>query len=230
MEYSLLENGIDSLKKAKINIVEFVEFEKYYKGSSYHFLKDAIIFLNHGIEILLKYILSKQNESLIFTDINLYMEAKERLKNESKGKKNPFEFNNKRNVFDVELGNGNNKKKQLYTINLNEAIKRIKFLLDIDISKDVETAIILINDYRNHITHHSIILDEPSVNELVEKIKFLYRHILDFFQKHITERNVMKEVDAERYLYTQQEWEQYQRDLEEFIYDRAISDISLDEM
>lgn len=73
MEYSLLENGIDSLKKAKTNIEEY---EKYHKGSSYDFLKDAIIFLNHGIEILLKYILSKQNESLIFTDINLYMEAK----------------------------------------------------------------------------------------------------------------------------------------------------------
>ncbi|PRS59934.1 hypothetical protein [Bacillus pumilus] len=224
MEYSLLENGIDSLKKAKTNIEEF---EKYHQESSYHFLKDAIIFLNHGIEILLKYILSKQNESLIFTDINLYMEAKEKLKNESKGKKNPFEFNNKRNVFDVDLGNGN-KKKQLYTINLNEAIKRIKFLLDIDISEDVETAITLINDYRNHITHHSIILDEPSVNELVEKIKFLYSHILDFFQEHITERNVMKEVDAERYLYTKQEWEQYQRELEDFHYERAMSRISLD--
>lgn len=86
MEYSLLENGIDSLKKAKTNIEGF---EKYHKESSYHFLKDVIIFLNHGIEILLKYILSKQNESLIFTDINLYMEAKEKLKNESKGKKNP---------------------------------------------------------------------------------------------------------------------------------------------
>ncbi|WP_134155719.1 hypothetical protein [Bacillus subtilis] len=178
----------------------------------------------------MKYILSKQNESLIFTDINLYMEAKEKLKNESKGKKNPFEFNNKRNVFDVELGNGNNKKKQLYTINLNEAIKRIKFLVDIDISKDVETAITLINDYRNHITHHSIILDEPSVNELVEKIKFLYSHILDFFQEYITERDVMKEVDAERYLYTKQEWEQYQSDMEYFYSERAMSDISSDEM
>ncbi|ELS60267.1 hypothetical protein BSI_32650 [Bacillus inaquosorum KCTC 13429] len=40
----------------------------------------------------------------------------------------------------------------------------------------------------------------------------------------------MKEVDAERYLYTLQEWEQYQRDLELFYYDRAMSDISLDEM
>lgn len=223
MEYSLLENGIDSLKKAKTNIEEF---EKYYKKSSYHFLKDSIIFLNHGIEILLKYILSKQNESLIFTDIDLYMEAKKILKDQSKGKKNPFEFN-RRNVFDVNLSNGN-KKKQLYTINLNEAIKRIKFLLDIELSENVEAAITLINEYRNHITHHSIVLDESSVQELVEKIKFLYKYILDFFNDHITERNVMEEVDANRYLYTKQEWEQYQRDLEDYHHERAMSRISLD--
>lgn len=222
MEYTLLENGIDSLKKAKANIEEF---EKYHKESSYHFLKDATIFLNHGIEILLKYILSKQNESLIFTDIDLYMEAKEKLKKESKGKKNTF-FN-KRNVFDVDLSNGN-KKKQLHTINLNEAIKRIKFLLDIELSENVEAAITLINEYRNHITHHSIILDEPSVKELVEKIKFLYKHILDFFNDHILERNVVEEVDANRYLYTKQEWDQYQRDLEDFQNERAMSRVSLD--
>ncbi|MGG5774047.1 hypothetical protein ACLE91_04810 [Bacillus subtilis] len=224
MEFTLLENGIDSLKKAKAHIREF---EQYHEESSYHLLKDAIIFLNHGIEILLKYILSIQNESLIFTDINLYMEAKEKLKNESKGKKNAFGINYKRNVFDIELGNGN-KKKQLFTINLNEAIKRIKFLLDIDISEDVDAAITLINGYRNHITHHSIFLDEPSVKELVEKLKFLYGHILDFFQEHIKVRNIIEEVDAERFLYTKEEWEQYQRDLEEYYHDRVMSRLSID--
>lgn len=34
MEYSLLENGIDSLKKAKVNIKEF---EKHPEELSYHF-------------------------------------------------------------------------------------------------------------------------------------------------------------------------------------------------
>ncbi|NRG36645.1 hypothetical protein [Bacillus subtilis] len=224
MEYSLLENGIDSLKKAKVNIKEF---EKYPEELSYHFLKDAIIFLNHGIEILLKYILSERHESLIFTDINLYMDAKEKLKNESKSKRKPFGINYKLNVFDVELGN-NNKKKSLHTINLKETIKRIKLLLDIDISKDVDSAIILINNYRNHITHHSISLDDENVKELVEKLKFLYSHILYFFQEHIKETNIVSKVDAERYLLTKKEWEEYQRDLEEFYHDRAMSDISLD--
>lgn len=40
----------------------------------------------------------------------------------------------------------------------------------------------------------------------------------------------MKEVDAERYLYTKQEWEQYQSDMEYFYSERAMSDISSDEM
>lgn len=224
MEYSLLENGIDSLKKAKTNIEEF---SKYYNETSYHFLKDAVIFLNHGIEILLKYILSKKNESLIFTDIELYMEAKERLKNEMKSEKKPFDFNNKRSVFDVKLGNGN-KKKQLYTINLNEAIKRIKLLIDIDISEDVEKAISLINDYRNHITHHSIILDQQSVNELVKKIDFLFSYILDFFNEHITEINVVMEVDAQRFLFTSQEMSQLKRDLLAYEHERIMSRISID--
>lgn len=41
MEYSLLENGIDSLKKAKTNIEEF---EKYHKETSYYFFKRCDIF------------------------------------------------------------------------------------------------------------------------------------------------------------------------------------------
>lgn len=57
MEFTLLDNGTDSLKKAKESIENF---EELHKTHGYHNLKDAIIFLNHGIEILLKYILSKE--------------------------------------------------------------------------------------------------------------------------------------------------------------------------
>ncbi|MFS0657098.1 hypothetical protein [Bacillus sp. 179-C3.3 HS] len=158
-------------------------FEKYHKESSYHFLKDAIIFLNHGIEILMKYILSKQNESFIFTDIDLYMEAKEKLKNQSKGRKKPFLML----IWATAI------KRYNY---LNEAIKRIKFLLDIDLTENVEATITLINEYRNHKTHHSIILDESSVKELVEKIKF-YKNIYLVFikiisQKGMTSRKLMR--------------------------------------
>jgi len=51
LEFTLLNNGTDSLKKTKASIEKF---EELHREHSYHHLKDAIIFINHGVEILLK--------------------------------------------------------------------------------------------------------------------------------------------------------------------------------
>ncbi|WP_339168994.1 hypothetical protein NSQ55_21325 [Paenibacillus sp. FSL H7-0943] len=85
MKYGLLENGVDSLKSAynsidKISLlIEGVE----------HNIKDAILSLNHAIEILFKLILKQKNEYLIFSDIGKYMNAKKQML--IQGKSNVFE-------------------------------------------------------------------------------------------------------------------------------------------
>ncbi|TVX77171.1 hypothetical protein FQP34_22370 [Peribacillus simplex] len=224
MEFTLLENGTDSLKKAKVSIEQF---EALHRQHSYHQLKDAIIFLNHGIEILLKYILSSRNESLIFKDIKVYIKAKEQLKHMSPKEKG-FGIHLERNmptIFDVperDLGN-----KKLETISLREALNRVEFLCDIEVTQEFKNSIFLINDYRNNLTHHSIKLSSLDEERLIKVLKTLYDNVLDFFEQHIP--GLMREIDNERFEVTSAEWEEIQREMQEYYYERSMSDLSEDD-
>jgi hypothetical protein len=224
LEFTLLENGTDSLKKAKASIEQF---EALHREHSYHLLKDAIIFLNHGIEILLKYILSSRNESLIFKDIKVYMKAKEQLKH-MPPKEKGFGIYLERNmptIFDVsekDLGN-----KKLETITLREALNRVEFLCDIKVTQEFKNSIFLLNDYRNDLTHHSIKLSPADEERLITVLKTLYDNVLDFFEQHIP--GLMKEVDTRRFEVTREEWEEIQREMQEYYHDRAMNRISIDE-
>lgn len=224
MEFSLLENGTDSLKKAKDSIKNFEDLNREH---SYHHLKDAIIFLNHGIEILLKHLLSKKNESLIFTDLKVYMAAKKQLKHMKPKVKGfgTYLERNKPTVFDVSEKDLNNKK--LETVSLKEALSRIELLCDIEITDDFRDSIFLINKYRNDITHHSIKLNTDDEERLINVLKTLYDNVLDFFDKHIP--GLVKEIDLVRFEVTRAEWEEIQRDMQEFYHERAMSRISIDE-
>ncbi len=224
MEFTLLDNGTDSLKKAKISIEKF---EELHKEHSYHHLKDAVIFLNHGIEILLKYILSKSNESLIFKDIKVYMLAKEQLKH-MKPKEKGFGIyleRNKPTVFDVPEDKLKNKR--LETVSLREALDRVELLCNIEINPEFRNSIFLINNYRNELTHHSIKLTTADEEQLIKVLKTLYENVLDFFEPHIP--GIMEKVDKQRFEVTKAEWDQIQRDMEEYYHERALSRISIDE-
>ncbi|MEK4987233.1 hypothetical protein NYE46_09400 [Listeria sp. FSL L8-0308] len=72
IKMGLAENGADSLKAAYLIIEKLPSLED---GLS-HNLKDAVISLNHGIEILFKLILKNYEEYLIFADLDKYMTAK----------------------------------------------------------------------------------------------------------------------------------------------------------
>ncbi|MEI2467403.1 hypothetical protein [Niallia taxi] len=220
MEFTLLDNGIDSLKKTELSIQRF---NQLHRPNSYHLLKDAIIYLNHGIEILLKYLLTEQHESLIFKDLRLYLEARKQLKYMSP-KENGFGTyleKNKPTVFDVV-----EKGKRLETITLTEALHRVECLCDTEITKEFKSSIFLINKYRNDITHHSIKLSEFEEQKFIHDLKMLYINTLDFFSEHISELYV--KVDVDRFEVTLEEAEQWQRDMEEFYQERALSDLSED--
>lgn len=107
--FSLVENGADSIKGANSCIEKL---DGLVEGID-HNLKDAVIFLNHGIEILLKVMLAERSTALMFTIIKDYQKAKENLK---KG--------NKKDVFEVDPN--------LQTVSLREALARIEYLCDVE--------------------------------------------------------------------------------------------------
>lgn len=221
LEFTLLDNGIDSLKKTQDSLNRFNEL---HRTNSYHLLKDAIIYLNHGIEILLKYILSSRNESLIFKDIKVYMKAKEQLKHIPSKEKGfgTYLEKNMPTVFDVPKDKLQNK--ILETITLREAVDRIELLCDIEITKEFGDSIYLINKYRNDITHHSIKLTSEEEQELIKELKILYVNILGFFEEQIP--GIYEKVDLERFEVTQAEMKQWKQDMEDFYHERAMSDLS----
>lgn len=225
MEFTLLDNGIDSLKKTQDSIIRFNEL---HRPNSYHLLKDAIIYLNHGIEILLKYILSNRNESLIFKDIRLYMKAKEQIRHlpiKEKGFGTYLE-KNKPTVFDVPKDKLQNK--ILETITLKEAVERIEFLCDIEITKEFGDSIYLINKYRNDITHHSIKLTSEEEDKLIKELRILYVNIVGFFDEHIT--GIHEEINSYRFEVTEAEMIEWQQNMAEFNQERALDDFAEDDL
>ena len=221
MEFSLFDNGVDSLKKANDSIKRFEELHQEY---AYHHLKDSIIFLNHAIEILFKYMLSNRHEVLLFEDDKKYFAAKEQLFNERKGFApfNPGEgFGNNQNllysVFDVAKGKG------LHTITLMEAMNRVQYVCEVPVSEDFRGAIEYIKDYRNKIMHHSIKVERLEMDKLISEIKFTYQIAVNFFESHIP--GTMKLIDQEMFELTQQEYEENQRAMEDYYHERAMSKI-----
>ncbi|MFF5993697.1 hypothetical protein AAGS61_02930 [Lysinibacillus sp. KU-BSD001] len=188
MNFSLVKNGADSLKNAYINLYRIEDLEK---GKD-HTLKDAVIFLNHGIEILLKVILSKRSFALIFDNIKEYQKAKIELSK-----------TDKKDVFEV---NPN-----LKTVSLTEALIRVEFLCDIEISNEMKSAVLALNSVRNKIMHFSVDLEEDEVIELTKKLEFCYNAINDFFGEHI--ENFDDFIDEARFEYTVEE---YYQDLAEW--------------
>lgn len=222
MEFTLLDNGQDSLKKAKYNIEKF---EELVREHGYPYLKDAVIFLNHGIEMLLKYILTERNDALIFSDIEIYLLAKKELKNMSRPQRGfGFHMERENTVFDVPKKKLNGKK--LFTITLLDALERVEYLCDLEVSQEVKSSIIVINNYRNDLTHHSINLTSEDEERLLNMLKTLFDNILEFFEQHIP--GTMEKIDAERFEVTNREWEEMQQEMADFYHEQAMSKLSID--
>lgn len=225
MEFTLLDNGIDSLKKTQDSLARFKDL---YRPNSYHLIKDAIIYLNHGIEILLKYILSSRNESLIFKDIKHYMKAKEQLKHLPPKEKGFGTYLEKDmlTVFDVPKDKLPNK--ALETITLREALDRVELLCDIEITEEFRNSIYLINKYRNDITHHSIKLTSEKEEKLINELRILCVNIVGFFEVHIP--GINEEIFSSRFEVTEEEMREWQQDMAEFNQERALNDLAEDDM
>ncbi|AHN24365.1 hypothetical protein [Lysinibacillus varians] len=178
--FSLVENGTDSIKKAH----ECIEkIDELVKGVD-HTLKDAVIFLNHGIEILLKVMLEEKNSFLMFSDIDKYQNAKVKMKKE-----------NKKDIFEA---NPN-----LQTVSLKEALRRLEYLCDIEIDVNMNHAILNLNTTRNKLMHSNLKLNEEELTKLITELKFCYNAVDIFFNRHIKSYNIY--IAEARFEFTKEE-------------------------
>jgi hypothetical protein len=148
---SLLENGIHSLNKG---LDTLSQYEKDEKNDEFK-LKEAIMFLHHGIELILKQILINHGgEYLIFDNIGNDT-IKKIIDAKNKGV----------SVFNLE--------KPIHTITYLDAIQRVKAFIDtVDLSKDaLDTNLIELNKIRNNIEHYGIEAEKEKVDHLIFKIR-----------------------------------------------------------
>lgn len=172
MNYSLVENSVDSLKAAYENINKFEESTQSQNPA--HYIKDAVIFLNHGIEILLKSLISESSQALLFVDINKYLKAKEKMTKE-----------NKNDVFEVD--------ESLRTITLEECINRTQYACDILIPKKFTAAIYYLLNKRNKLMHYALKLEREDYDVLLKTLKACYQEAITFFELHIQNFNSLFE-------------------------------------
>ncbi|WP_338593212.1 hypothetical protein V6669_09445 [Paenibacillus sp. Y5S-9] len=196
MKYGLLENGIDSLKQA-YTCIEKLE-AGLHEGVE-HNLKDAILSLNHAIEILFKMILKNEKEYLIFSDIGKYMAAKNQMIKQ--GKQNVFEVGH-----------------DLKTVSLTEGVKRLELLCDLTIPDILKGAIDDFNKTRNKLMHFELELSEDEVNLTIRNLKGFYEEAVSFLGQHV--ENIEELLDKARFEYSDEDYQDEMYDhYEEMMYE-----------
>lgn len=168
MRITFLENGIDSLQKG---FRAFLEFEKNTVSclpttENYLTLKEAILSTHHGVEILMKYILSQESEFLIVDKIDeKYIRAYSEKKKSGK-----------KSIFETSMADG------IHTITYSVALDRIQALSKIKVSNGFLERLKAIEKYRNALTHSEIDLPDQ---ELVDIFPQLLNELDIFFFKAI---------------------------------------------
>lgn len=156
---SLLDNGIHSFNRGLDKLLQYRDENKKDDFK----LKESIMFLHHGIELLLKEVLIRNGgEFLIFDDIK-----PETVKKIIKAKKDGV------SVFNLD--------KPVHTATYLDIVQRVHAFVDIPrLDESLETRLIELNKQRNSIEHYGIDIEKTKVfDNLLLK---LYRPISEFFK------------------------------------------------
>jgi hypothetical protein len=153
MKLNFLNSGIDSLKKGFENLnkyesINFSNSSTKSKEKRFYYLKDAILFIQHGIEVLFKSILTRHSEYLIFSQIDSNVKKALLQKKQS----------NLNSVFESDLKN------KIHTVTFLESIERLKIIPTVEISKSLEHRLNELESYRNIIMHSEPHLNESQIN------------------------------------------------------------------
>lgn len=158
----LKDNGIHSLNRG------LEMFELYEDDKDDFCLKESIMFLHHGIELLMKQVLIENaGEYLIYSDI-----SDDTVKKVINAKKQGI------SVFDLS--------KPPHTSTYLEVIGRVRAFVDSpELEESLETRLKELNKTRNNLEHYAIDVDIEKIENLITKIrkpliKFLEDSLKDF--------------------------------------------------
>lgn len=184
---SLIENGFHSLTRG------LSSFKSYEDSKDEFELKESIMFLHHGIELLFKqYLIEKASESLIYSKIDKSVTQK-LIDAKKKGVK----------VFD--LPNPPNTATYLEVINRSMAFTDNQFL-----TEQLSSWLTELNKIRNNIEHYAIDVSLESIEKLIQNLR---QPIINLFQDSIKDFDsqqlgkTWKEVDSRISEYNKRELE-----------------------
>lgn len=154
---SLQENGLHSLWRG------IESYGTYEKTGNKLTLKDAIMFLHHGVELLTKEILIKHSPFLIFEDLR--DAATKQKQADDSGV----------SIFFLE--------KPPKTVTYDEAIKRvIAFVKPPELTGNLQTNLNKLNQFRNQLEHYAI---EADKDEIIQLLAALHEPLLELFDNQI---------------------------------------------
>ena len=173
MQLSLIENGLDSLRNGyeALNEYDKLLISNGDELKKSLLLKSAIIQTHHGIEILMKYILSNHSEFLIFSNLD------ENVKNAYK-QKHQNKYNSIFEVSNID---------KIHTVTYTEAFERLRYICNHSFSNNFVEKIETLNVYRNRLTHSEISIDDQEIillfNGLLDELDlYLYEKIGDSYK------------------------------------------------
>ncbi|MHC6223909.1 hypothetical protein ACYU03_03845 [Pseudomonas sp. X10] len=153
MKISLIDNGLDSLRKGYVHLEKYEALLNKQASDEERFsaLKDSVLSIQHGVEILFKFSLKEKNELLLFTDIS---KLKEAYKSRRDGAiQELYEFEG------------------LHTVTFKESIERLRDICGVTMSEKLVKNLKKVEGWRNNITHSAVLLRETEVANVL--IKFL---------------------------------------------------------
>jgi hypothetical protein len=177
MKISLIDNGLDSLRKAYSSLKEYEDLREAEAEEAQRFfkLKDAILSMQHGIEILLKFLLSSRNEILLFSEINQKLRTAYA----------------KRRAGDIEHLYDND---DVHTVTFREAIDRVNDICGLHVPEKLRKDLLKVEKWRNSITHAAILQNEQEVSGVLSR---LMPQLDDFFSPTIGDSYVQGQGRSE---------------------------------
>lgn len=168
LNIGLTENAFHSLKRG-IDLKE-----EWHKSGSDWNLKEAIIWIHHGIELSLKLLLIQKDDFLIFES------ADDTVRELKKWRKKTGEHISVSDLF---------KYSDIKTVGFQKGLERVSTILDIhDLSygMPLHESISELGKYRNQIVHLAISVEKNKINELLSEIIYPFLRVIETRIKDIT--------------------------------------------
>ena len=167
---SLRENGEHSFARG------IKAFEEYSRNHDGFLLKDAIIFSHHGIELLMKEILVKKSEYLIFEEL------KELPKKQIDADRQNID------IFSLE--------RPPRTVSYDIALDRVQaFIKPAELDSTLRQSLDQLNRLRNQIEHYSIEIDRKEVEQILATI---HEPLLKLFEVQIGKLSLLRSSNIDK--------------------------------